>query len=152
MDFCTAAPLYGSWVSLSPGALTFFFGTVEHCFSVAHHLGGVGNLRVSDFFQFVGSLPTCKVSYINKLVCVAFAGSGENWAEKKMKVRVCVLLLLKRGRKKRMRSKFLKHSFVREFAIIVCHSFSDLWVCFGGGFQTKKDGATTFDLGNGHVS
>jgi len=34
--------------------------------------------------------------------------------------------------------KFLKHSFVREFAVVVSLSFSDLWVCFGGGFQTKK--------------
>ena len=34
--------------------------------------------------------------------------------------------------------KFLEHSFVREFAVVVSLSFSDLWVCFGGGFQTKK--------------
>lgn len=24
------------------------------------------------------------------------------------------------------------------FAVVVSLSFSDLWVCFGGGFQTKK--------------
>jgi len=37
-----------------------------------------------------------------------------------------------------MRPKFLEHLFGREFAIVVCLSFSDLWVGFGGGFQTKK--------------
>ena len=42
------------------------------------------------------------------------------------------------GRKKKCDQKFLEHSFVREFAIVVSLSFSDLWVCFGGRFQTKK--------------
>jgi hypothetical protein len=42
------------------------------------------------------------------------------------------------GEEKKMRPKFLEHSFVREFAVVVCLSFSDLWVCFGGGFRTKK--------------
>jgi hypothetical protein len=52
--FCMAVSLCGSWVSLSPGKYTFFWSTGIHCFSVAHHQSGVGNLRVSDFFQFVG--------------------------------------------------------------------------------------------------
>jgi hypothetical protein len=42
------------------------------------------------------------------------------------------------GEKKKCDQKFLEHSFVREFAVVVSLSFSDLWVCFGGGFQTKK--------------
>ena len=33
----------------------------------------------------------------------------------------------------------ISRTLVREgFAVVVSLSFSDLWVCFGGGFQTKK--------------
>jgi hypothetical protein len=39
-----------------------------------------------------------------------------------------------------------------EIAAVVCLSFSDLRACFGGGFQNKKNGATTLDLGNVCVS
>ncbi len=61
---------------------------------------------------------------------------------------------LLRGGKRNVRPKFLEHSFVREFAFVVCLSLSDFWVCFGGvvvGFK-QQNGATTFDLGNGLVS
>ncbi len=93
-------------------------------------------MRVSDFFQFVGLSPTYRVSYINKLVCFAFVGKRKMSGKEDESVRVRVTFA--RKGKKRMRPKFLEHSFVREFAIVVCLSFSDLWVCFGGGFQTKK--------------
>ncbi len=70
-----AVPLYRGWVSLSPGAHTFFWGTVKHCFSVAHHLGGVGNLRVSDFFQFVVSCLHVKCGILITWCVFCFAGS-----------------------------------------------------------------------------
>ncbi len=64
--FCMAVSLSGSWVSLSPGLHTFVWSSGIHCFSVAHHpkKNGVGNLRVSDFFQFVGchQLIKCRIS------------------------------------------------------------------------------------------
>ncbi len=58
--------------------------------------------------------------------------------EKKMKVcslRVTFAQFVEKGGNE---PKFLEHSFMREFAVVVSLSFSDLWVCFGGGFQTKK--------------
>ena len=94
-----------------------------------------GELAGKRLFPVCGFLPTCKVSYINKLKCFCFVGKRK---EKKMKVCLCKVLLLRGGLKKRMRPKFLEHSFVREFAVIVFLSFSDLWVYFGGGFQTKQ--------------
>jgi len=57
--------------------------------------------------------------------------------EKKKKVRSLRVTFAQFSGKK-VGPKFLEHSFVREFAVVVSLSFSDLWVCFGGGFQTKK--------------
>ena len=68
--------------------------------------------------------------------------------EKKTK---SVLLQVTFARRGNVRPKFLEHSFVKGFAVVLSLSFSDLWACFDGGFQTKN-GAMTFDLGSGHVS
>ena len=60
-------------------------GTAEHCFSVAHHRGGVGNLRVSDFFPDCGSHQHVKCRILVKTGVFCFCGG--KCVEKKMKVR-----------------------------------------------------------------
>ncbi len=87
-------------MSFSPSACTFSRGTIKHCFSNAHNLGGEGKLLVSIFFQFVGLSPTCKALYTNKLVCeLAFAGKKELSGKEDKKVCYCELLLLRGGKK-----------------------------------------------------
>jgi hypothetical protein len=87
-------------VSFSPSARTFYRGTIEHCFSDAHNLGGVGKLLVSNFFQFVGLSSTCKALFTNKLVCeLAFVAKKELSGKEDKKVCFCELLLLRGGRK-----------------------------------------------------
>ena len=61
-------------------------GTAERCFSVAHHRGGVGNLRVSDFFPVCGSRQHIKCRILVKTGVFCFCGEIE-CVEKKMKVR-----------------------------------------------------------------
>ncbi len=124
------------------------WGTVTRCFSVAHHLSGMGNLRVSDFFQFVGCHLHIKLCILRKDLCMSFcfAGVGKNGKENKsMHVRVTLL-------RRDVRPKFLKHTFMREFC---CGSVS-LFLWFTGVFwwwvSKQKNGATTFDLGSVCVS
>ncbi len=54
-----------------------------------------------------------------------------------MKVRSLRVTFAQFVEKRGNEPKFLEDSFMREFAVVVSLSFSDLWVCFGGGFQTK---------------
>ena len=95
-----------------------------------------GELAGKRLFPVCGFSPTCKVSYISKLLCCFFALWGKKKKGKEDEsVHFAKYLLLREGKK--MRPKFLEQSLVREFAVVVCLSFSDLWVCFGGGFSKK---------------
>ena len=76
------------------------------------------------------------MSYTSKNWCVLLLRG--KCVEKKMKVRSLRVTFAQFAGRKKVWPKFLEHSFVREFAVVVSLSFSDLWVCFGGGFQTKK--------------
>ncbi len=102
-------------------------GTVKRCFSVAHHLGGVGNLWVSDFSSLWILSPTCKVSYINKLVCVAFTGKKVRW-KRRCKYAFCELLLL--GENERNETK-ISQTLVREG---ICRRSVSLFLWFMGVF------------------
>jgi hypothetical protein len=72
-------------------------------------------------------------------VCLLLREEETNGKEDKSMLFCELLLLIGSERKKtNVWSKILEHSFMGEFAFVVCLSFSDLWVCFGDGFQTKK--------------
>ena len=87
-------------------------GTAERCFSVAHHRGGVGNLRVSDFFPVYGSHQHIKCRILVKTGVFCFCGEKE-CVEKKMKVRSLRVLLLLNLRGKKSVTK-ISRTLVRE--------------------------------------
>ncbi len=52
---------------------------------------------------------------------------------------VCVTFAQKRGKNETKISRTLvREGFCRCSVSLCSVAFSDLWVCFGGGFQTKK--------------
>jgi hypothetical protein len=112
--------------------------------------GWCGELAGKRLFSGLRQSPTCKVSYTSKNWCVLLF-AGENVWKRRWKCAVCELLLLNfRGEKGVTK---ISRTLVREG---ICRRSESLFLWFMGVFwwwvSNKKNGATTFDLGNGHVS
>ena len=98
--------------------------------------GWCGELAGKRLFSGLRQSPTCKVSYTSKNWCVLLFAGKRMCGKEDESAQFASYFCSTCGGK--VWPKFLEHSFVREFAVVVSLSFSDLWVCFGGGFQTKK--------------
>ena len=98
--------------------------------------GWCGELAGKRLFPVCGSHQHIKCHILVKTGVFCFCGKENVWKRR----RKCAVLRVTFAQfpGKKVWPKFLEHSFVREFAVVVSLSFSDLWVCFGGGFQTKK--------------
>jgi hypothetical protein len=78
------------------------------------------------------------VSYTSKNWCVLLLRGEICGKEDESAQFVLVTFAQFSGEKEENVTKISRTLVRGGFAVVVSLSFSDLWVCFGGGFQTKK--------------